>query len=257
MDKMRWMTVARMGEMLGLKKTGRYWLIHKNYFETKKIGGKTVVDVPSFEKWYANQIRYHKVCGTEPGLELRRHSYSARDISILLNIHEQTAYDLIRKKGLKTILVDGWKRVPKEDFDRWFNSQSEYKMQDFPKEDPEEGTGCISCSGGILPDCGRQGDLQFEGNGKAEPAEPGNAQETEPAVTAAKCPSGYFSRKEAAIFAGVTELTVLNWARMGHFPQRKSGNRIYIPEKEFKTWLNRREEGGSTDGIALYEKREV
>lgn len=31
----KWMSVHEMGDMLGLKKTDRYWLVHKNYFRTK------------------------------------------------------------------------------------------------------------------------------------------------------------------------------------------------------------------------------
>ena len=67
--KKKWMSVSEMGELLGLKKTDRYWLVHKNFFETKEIAGKMRVNIESFEKWYANQIKYHKVNGEEPGAE--------------------------------------------------------------------------------------------------------------------------------------------------------------------------------------------
>ena len=60
MENRKYMTVAQMGEMLGLKKTDSYWLVHKKLFETKKLAGKTLVVVSSFEKWYENQIKYHK-----------------------------------------------------------------------------------------------------------------------------------------------------------------------------------------------------
>lgn len=66
----KWMSVSEMGELLGLKKTDRYWLVHKNYFETKEFAGKMRINIESFEKWYANQIKYHKVNGEEPGKEL-------------------------------------------------------------------------------------------------------------------------------------------------------------------------------------------
>ena len=35
-----WMTVPEMGNLLGLKKTGRYWLVQKNYFECREIAGQ-------------------------------------------------------------------------------------------------------------------------------------------------------------------------------------------------------------------------
>ena len=50
MENRKYMTVAQMGEMLGLKKTDSYWLVHKKLFETKKLAGKTLVVVSSFEK---------------------------------------------------------------------------------------------------------------------------------------------------------------------------------------------------------------
>lgn len=51
-------SVREMGDLLGLKKTERYWLVHKNYFETKTAIGKMWVDIASFENWYANQLKY-------------------------------------------------------------------------------------------------------------------------------------------------------------------------------------------------------
>lgn len=239
MEKKNWMTAARMGELLGLKKTERYWLIHKGLFETKQIAGRIMVNRSSFEEWYSNQVKYHKVCGAEPGLELRKRSYSARDISILLNIHEQTAYDLIKKEGLKTVLTDGWKRVPKEEFDRWFSSQSRYTMHEFLKP--------------MSTDSSDSGEHTSEENGDLND---GSGNETSPVLkeekntaSARKSPPGYYSRQEAAMLAGVTELTIINWAGRGHFSQRKAGYRMYIPKEEFRSWMDRRAKGENTDGI--------
>ena len=33
----KYMSVAEMGRLLGLKKTDRYWLVHKNFFKTEVI----------------------------------------------------------------------------------------------------------------------------------------------------------------------------------------------------------------------------
>ena len=45
------MSVPEMRRLLGLKKTESYWLVHRNFFETKIIDGKMRVDLDSFEKW--------------------------------------------------------------------------------------------------------------------------------------------------------------------------------------------------------------
>lgn len=126
----KWMTVTEMGNLLGLKKTDRYWLVHKNVFETKELFGKMRVNVESFEKWYANQVKYHKVTGEEPGSELKEWSYSIRDIARILSIEESVVYDLLIRENIDTVTVDYWKRVPKSAFCQWYKGQSRYLTQE-------------------------------------------------------------------------------------------------------------------------------
>ena len=121
------MTVRQMGELLGLKRTEWYWLLHKNLFETRNICGKTMVNVASFEKWYAGQIHYHKVTGEEPGQLVDAATYSVRDLTGLLGISESSVYALIKREQLETVSVDFRMRVPKEAFDQWYSSQSRYR----------------------------------------------------------------------------------------------------------------------------------
>lgn len=137
-----YMSVREMGDLLGLKKTDRYWLVHKQFFETRTVAGKMWVDVASFERWYANQVKYHKITGEEPGSELKAGSYSPRDISEMLGICEQGVYELIKKHQIETIMVDYWKRVPKEAFWRWYKSQSHYKTE----EDREKEAALVAAS---------------------------------------------------------------------------------------------------------------
>ena len=92
-----WMSVKEMGDLLGIRKTDRYWLVHKNVFETSTIRGKMWVNIESFEKWYANQVKYRKVTGEEPGIELKEWSLSPRDIAQLLEIPESEALSLTRR----------------------------------------------------------------------------------------------------------------------------------------------------------------
>lgn len=60
-------SVMEMGQILGLKKTDAYWLVHKQCFETVTVGGKMRVVLKSFEHWYANQVKHKKIEGTSPG----------------------------------------------------------------------------------------------------------------------------------------------------------------------------------------------
>ncbi len=129
------MSVMEMGEMLGLKKTDSYWLAHKNAFKVTIVSGKMRIDIDSFEKWYANQIKYHKVDGTPPGEELREKSYDAKEIANILGISEERVYDVLKAQGLRYIIVDYWRRWPKSVFDEWYLSQSRYRNEEDRERD--------------------------------------------------------------------------------------------------------------------------
>ena len=116
-------SVREMQRLLGLGKTDSYWLIHKNFFEVIQINDKMRVVISSFEKWYANQIKYHKVNGPPPGEELRKRSYSVVEAAEILSVDAETIYTLIRQGKIKTETVDFWIRIPKDEFERWYSSQ--------------------------------------------------------------------------------------------------------------------------------------
>lgn len=121
------MSVREMQHLLGLGKTDSYWLLHKNFFEVILINDKMRIVISSFEKWYANQVKYHKVNGPPPGEELCKRSYSVLEIAEILKVDSDTVYTLVRQGKLKAETVDFWMRIPKEDFERWYRSQSRYR----------------------------------------------------------------------------------------------------------------------------------
>ena len=123
------MSVREMRQLLGLGKTDSYWLLHKNLFEVILINDKRRIVISSFEKWYANQVKYHKVNGSPPGEELCRRSYSVSDAAEILKVKPETIYTLIRQGKLKTETADFCMRIPKEEFERWYRSQSRQKWQ--------------------------------------------------------------------------------------------------------------------------------
>ena len=99
------MTVPEMGKLLGLKKTERYWVVHKNVFESKEIAGKIRINIASFEKWYANQIKYHKVTGEESGKELKSWSYSVKEVADLLGVDDYLVYELLKKNQIEQVHI--------------------------------------------------------------------------------------------------------------------------------------------------------
>ena len=108
--------------------------MHKNVFESKEIAGKIRINIASFEKWYANQIKYHKVTGEKPTKELKSWSYSVKEVADLLEVDDYLVYDLLKKNQMEAVIVEYWKRIPKESFKNWYKSQSRYRT----KEDREK-----------------------------------------------------------------------------------------------------------------------
>lgn len=131
----KYMTVREMGDLLGIRKTERYWLVHKNRFQTEIIFGKMMVNIDSFENWYANQIKYKKITGEEPGKELKKRSYSIPDLAVILGVTEERMYDIVRRYDIPYILVDYWKRIPRDVFWDWYYSQTKYRTLEDQRKD--------------------------------------------------------------------------------------------------------------------------
>ncbi len=138
------MSVREMGDLLGIKKTERYWLVHRNYFETIDVMGRMYVDVKSFEHWYANQVRYCKITGEEPGAELKENSYSVRDMADMLGISEHHMRTIIREDHIETITVENKRRVTGKVFDAWYQSQSRHRTEADRQRDQEKEQSTLS-----------------------------------------------------------------------------------------------------------------
>ena len=131
------MSVPEMREMLGLKKTESYWLVHKNYFDTVMVNGKMRIVIKSFEDWYANQVRYKKVDGPEPGKKLRERSFSIAELAALLGIDTDSVYELLQRAPIKTHIVNYQKRVDRKSFENWYKKQEHYRTQEDREQDRE------------------------------------------------------------------------------------------------------------------------
>ena len=54
-------------------------------------------------------------------------AYSVPDVAEILKVKPETIYTLIRQGKLKTETTDFCMRIPKEEFERWYRSQSRYR----------------------------------------------------------------------------------------------------------------------------------
>jgi excisionase family DNA binding protein len=70
-----------------------------------------------------------KVDGTPPGKKLSETSYSVRDVASMLEVDDETIYVRIRDGVLETYLAEGWMRITKESFQKWYGSQCKLRTE--------------------------------------------------------------------------------------------------------------------------------
>ena len=191
------MSVRQMGNLLGLKKTGSYWLLHKNLFKTKTVNGKMWVDIESFEEWYANQAEYHKSSGEEPGRKLGEWSYSIKEISEKLGISEAGVYALVKEGAFEETIVNSRKRVLRSSFDEWYAQQARFH--------PENTEPCSE---------------------KEEAKNPSGKQQRR-----------FITLKEAASIAGITRQAVSKHMEKNEFAYIRKRRLIRINRESFYAWL--------------------
>lgn len=267
------MSVPEMRRLLGLKKTESYWLVHRNFFETRNIDGRMRVDLESFEKWYANQVKHKKVNGEEPGAELLKTSYSFMDAANLLGIHNSNLYEIWRRENLETITVDSVKRIPVDVFERWYENQIMYQKADrmptltdleadyIPLQEAAGLLGITKEKLSVITRASRYKDIfeirvydnkkwiskkSFQQFLNAQNVyqvikEPEKEMPTSEESMETK---EFISRQEAAALAGVTSATITKWVQLEQFPCVGAGRVLRIYRKEFLKWLKKYREGG-------------
>ena len=267
----RTMSVPEMRKLLGLKKTESYWLIHRKFFKTETIGGMMRIDLESFEKWYANQVKYKKVVGEAPGKELREKSYSFKEAANILGIHDCDLYDIWKNEKLEYITVDFVRRIPVDIFEKWYADQDIYrKVTHIPTaEELENDYICLQDAADLLgisreklakiarsEEIGRLLDSTICNNKRwitrksfqlflnAQNVyyilDDGDEQEKDTVSLEIK---EYISRQEAAELAGVSVSTVTKWMQSGEFQCVGAGKVLRVHRQQFLNWLNEHREG--------------
>lgn len=265
------MSVPEMRKLLGLKKTESYWLVHRNFFKTEIIGGVMRIDIESFEKWYANQVKHKKVNGEAPGKELKKTSYSFQEAANLLGVNNANLYEIWKKENRKTITVDFVMRIPKEEFEKWYEQQDVYKKPDkMPTISDMEKDYIRFEEAAMLLDVKESEmlkliktseyrnlfDIRIFNNKKwisrksfqlflnAQNEYRINKEDNETVADDMIAETKqYISRREAAELAGVTDSTITKWMQMKKFTCTGAGKVLRIHRMEFLKWLDENREG--------------
>ena len=266
------MSVPEMRKLLGLKKTESYWLVHRNFFKTEMISGQMRVDLESFERWYANQVKHRKVNGEEPGIELKKTSYSFREVANLLGVHDADIYVAWKENDLETFTVDYVKRIPKDVFEKWYRSQNKFqKLERIPTTEELGSKYILVCDAAELLGISYDKLVRLSKYGKykcilkmivfenkkwflkkdfqnflnaqneyqlisqIEPKRIDRKNELET--------KEYISREEAAVLAGVTKSTITKWIQADKFSCVGAGKVLRIKRDDFLQWIENNREG--------------
>lgn len=149
----KYISVSEMGRLLGLKKTDRYWLVHKNFFKTEVILGKMRVELKSFEKWYGSQDDYHIVSDEMPEtvksednrrIEAYRRAVLERDghsrhigndayltvneAAVLAGVNPATVHKWIKKGKVEAVQSSKTIRIPRQEFEGWLQGREKVEV---------------------------------------------------------------------------------------------------------------------------------
>lgn len=266
------MSVPEMRKLLGIKKTDSYWLVHRNFFKTEMINGRMRVDIESFEKWYANQVKHKKVTGEAPGEELLKKSYSVHDVANLLGVHDAHVYEFVKKEKLETVTVDYVMRIPINVFEEWYDNQIMYqKVDKLPTiteleadyirlSEAAELLGITKEKLSMITRASRFKDcfevrvyenkkwiskksFQYFLNAQNVYQVVGKSVKEKPKKEVAMETKEYISKAEAAALAGVTTATITRWMQYGKFSCVGAGRVLRIHRNEFLEWLKEYREG--------------
>lgn len=99
----------------------------ERFFEVRVIGRGMRIMVESFDEWYSSQFHYKRVDGVLPGTKWGD-TLSIPDFGNLLGLSPGGAYWLVDHAKIETVVICNHKRIMRETFEKWYHSQSKYKI---------------------------------------------------------------------------------------------------------------------------------
>lgn len=204
------LSVKEMSELLGISDDTAYTIIKRDQIETFEVDCWTRIRKDVFEKWYRGQTKYRTVEDRERDKALEETGYTIPEISRMLQVSRDAVYALLdssKNKGVfETFIVAEKKRVTKQSFEAWYQSQRKYrKLEDLSQEELEQ----------------RQ--LMKK-------------QEERPRLMVDPNKQSYDTR-ETAILLDLPEAEIRRMIYAGELEAKKYGNRYLVLNSEIKWWI--------------------
>lgn len=139
-------TLSQMAALLGITRSDAYLIVNAKrnagVFEIVTIAERKRVTKDSFEKWYSEQERYHKVQKATSGLkrdlketnlkdDLERErllstdqsSFTVKDTALLLGVPAREVYRMIEKEALDSFRLGKMIRISRSSIEWWLSPQ--------------------------------------------------------------------------------------------------------------------------------------
>lgn len=120
-------SVDELGHLLGLKEAASYALISKGHFDVVEVLGKRRITKDSFDKWYSSQKEYRTLEDQAREANVVTSTYSVLEIAKMLGTSKQAIFAMMTKGLFDVQIVGRMKRITKESFYRWYESQAKYR----------------------------------------------------------------------------------------------------------------------------------
>jgi len=233
-------SAEEIGIMLGLSTAYVYELMSANSIEYEIVEFRRRFKKAAFEKWYRSQNRYQKQEDREKDFHMTEATMSMPEMARLLGVPRRTVYYILRQKNnadvFEFVTVAERKRLTKASFERWYASQSRYRIKEITDAETE-----------IIEDP----------QAEAEEAEEIEDEESETSVynmdlnkvmEASVRPANvsrnpeYYTADEAAALLGCDRKKLHRLIRKQLFPAVSVMGRYRIRRQEFDAWRKKREE---------------
>lgn len=204
------LSVKEMSALLGISDDTAYTIIKRDQIETFEVDYWTRIRKDVFEKWYRGQTKYRTIEDQKRDKVLEEAGYTIPEIARMLLVPRNTIYALLdnpKNEGVfETFIVAEKKRVTKQSFEAWYQSQHRYrKLEDRSQEE--------------------QDNLHRM-----------KKQEERPRLMVDPDKQSYDIR-EAAILLDLTEAEVRRMIQTGELEAKKYGRRYLVLKSELKWWI--------------------
>lgn len=229
-------SAREIGEILGLSESYSYEVMKQAGLKPILVDCRQRWLKDVFDEWYASQTRYRTQEDRELDADDVARSMSMPEMACLLNVPRSTVYSILsedrKHQSFDFVVAGGQKRVTKDSFMAWYQSQSKYQMA-YPTIE------------------GAQADKLHQAPTSQESRRQKQSRKKEPDriyyLSGKSSNPNYLSLEEVSTILGQKKRTILKKIHDGIIPAISIAGSYRIPRAEFEEWLQGQQSTGKEE----------